>query len=222
MEWVLLVLAGGGAVTWGGLRARGRLAARREHAEELAAVVQVCEEDITLLGEQLARLDEETAEQALDDAARLDYQAVLDAYQSAQFALKEITDAQQVSTITDTLSSGRYALACVQARVAGRPRPDKRVPCFFNPQHGPSVTDVMFTPGGRGTRKVPACASDAARVKAGERPEVRMVVVNGRRVAYYEAGAAMAPYSAGYFVSASDVQALFVTRGQQDSGPGSA
>jgi hypothetical protein len=34
-------------------------------------------------------------------------------------------------------------------------------------------------------------------------------VVNGRRVAYYEAGAAMAPYAAGYFLSASDVQAMF-------------
>ena len=43
-----------------------------------------------------------------------------------------------------------------------------------------------------------------------------MVVVNGRRVAYYEAGAAMAPYSAGYFVSASDVQALFVPEGNRD------
>ncbi len=219
MEWVLLLLAGG-AASWGGIRLRDRLAARRDHADELEQVVRLCEEDITLLGEQLRRLDDETAEHALDDAARLDYQTALDAYQSAQFALKEIADVQQVSTITDTLSSGRYALACVQARVAGRPRPEKRVPCFFNPQHGPSVTDVMFTPGGRGTRRVPACALDAARVRAGDRPEVRMVVVNGRRVAYYEAGAAMAPYSAGYFVSASDVQAIFVAEGRRDFGIG--
>jgi hypothetical protein len=209
VEWVLLVLAGGGAASFGGLRLRGRLAERRAHAEELAAVVHLCEEDITLLGEELQRLDAETAQHPLDDSARLDYQTALDAYESAQRTVKNIKDADEVSRVTDTLSSGRYALACVQARVAGRPRPEKRVPCFFNPQHGPSVTDVMFTPGGRGTRKVPACAHDAARVKAGETPGIRMVTIGGRRVAYYEAGAAMAPYSAGYFVSASDVQAMF-------------
>ena len=215
MEWVLLVLAGGGAAAWGGLRLRDRLAARRGRAEELAQVVRLCEEDITLLGEELQRLDAETAKHPLDDAARLDYQTALDAYESAQRTVKGITDVEQISQVTDTLSSGRYALACVQARVAGRPRPEKRVPCFFNPQHGPSVTDVLFTPGGRGTRRVPACAHDAARVTAGEKPEVRMVVVDGRSVAYYEAGAAMAPYSAGYFVSASDVQAMFVPEGRR-------
>jgi hypothetical protein len=74
----------------------------------------------------------------------------------------------------------------------------------------------MFTPGGRGTRKVPACALDAARVQAGQKPEIRMVVVGGRRVAYYEAGAAMAPYSEGYFLSASDVQAQFIPEGRRD------
>ncbi len=216
MEWVLLVLAGGGAASWGGVRLRDRLSARREHADELAQVVKMCDEDITLLGEQLQRLDAETEEHPLDDGARLDYQTALDAYESAQRTVQGITTVEQISTVTDTLSSGRYALACVQARVAGQPRPERTVPCFFNPQHGPSVTDVMFTPGGRGTRKVPACAHDAARVKAGEKPEVRMVTIGGRRVAYYEAGAAMAPYSAGYFVSASDVRALFVPEGNRD------
>ncbi len=209
MEWILLVLGGGGAAAWGGLRLRDRIATRRDRAEELAQVARLCEEDITLLGEELQRLDAETADHPLDAAARLDYQTALDAYESAQRTVTHIKDVDEISQVTDTLSSGRYALACVQARVAGRPRPEKRVPCFFNPQHGPSVTDVMFTPGGRGTRKVPACAHDAARIKAGEQPSIRMVTIGGRRVAYYEAGAAMAPYSAGYFVSASDVQAMF-------------
>jgi hypothetical protein len=220
VEWVLLVLAGGGAASWGGMRLRDRLSDRRAQAEELTQVLKLCDEDITLLGEQLQRLDAETKEHPLDDAARLDYQTALDAYESAQFTVKRITVVEQISSVTDTLSSGRYALACVQARVAGEPRPQKRVPCFFNPQHGPSVTEVMFTPGGRGTRKVPACAHDADRVKSGEKPEIRMVVVGGRRVAYYEAGAAMAPYSAGYFVSATDVQALFIPEGRRDFGVG--
>lgn len=220
MEWLLVLVGGGGAAIWGRSWLRDRRAERRDRAQELARVVQLCEEDVTLLGEQLRRLDEETAGHPLDAAVRLDYQTALDAYESAQRTVRHLTDVEQVSTVTDTLSSGRYALACVQARLRGEPRPEKRVPCFFDPQHGPSVVDVMFTPPGRGTRRVPACARDAERVRAGEEPEIRQVVINGRRTAYYEAGAAMAPYAAGYFLSASDVQSMFVPEGHRRFGTG--
>ena len=219
MEWLLLVLGGGG-VAWLGVRLRERRSSARERAEDLAQVRKLCEEDITLLGEQLRRLDAETAEHPLDDSARADYQQALDAYEAAQRTVRRITHADEISKVTDTLSSGRYALTCVQARVAGRPVPDLRVPCFFNPQHGPSVIDVTFTPPGRGTRKVPACAQDAARLKAGEKPEVREVQMGGRRVPYYEAGAAFAPYGEGYFVGAVATQSLFVVPQIGEAGPG--
>ena len=209
MELVLLALAGGGGLAWLGVRLRARQVSNRERAADLVQVRKLCEEDITLLGEQLRRLDAETAAHPLDDAARVDYQTALDAYESAQRAVGRITDADEISKVTDTLSSGRYALACVQARVAGRPLPELRVPCFFNPQHGPSVIDVQFTPPGRGTRKVPACAMDAARLKAGEKPEVREVEIGGRRVPYFEAGAAYAPYGQGYFLGAASAHSLF-------------
>ena len=101
--------------------------------------------------------------------------------------MQHIRSAEEISKITDTLSSGRYALACVQARVAGRPLPEHRVPCFFNPQHGPSARDVLWTQPGRGTRTVPACAQDAARIQAHELPEVRKVRIGGRAVPYWEA-----------------------------------
>jgi hypothetical protein len=217
MEFLLLALAGGGSLAWLGVRLRSKRAESRDRAEDLTQVRKLCEEDITLLGEQLRRLDAETASHPLDDAARVDYQTALDAYESAQRTVRRITDADEISKVTDTLSSGRYALACVQARVAGQPLPELRVPCFFNPQHGPSVIDVLFTPPGRGTRKVPACAMDAARLKAGEKPEIREVEIGGRRVPYFEAGAAYYPYGEGYFVNASLVHALFTT---PDFGPG--
>lgn len=209
MELLLLALAGAGGAAWLGVRLRGRLAQSRDRAAELAQTRKLCEEDITVLGEQLRRLDSETAERPLDDAARVDYQTALDAYEAAQRTVRRITDPDEISKVTDTLSSGRYALACVQARVAGRPLPERRVPCFFNPQHGPSVMDVRFTPPGRGTRKVPACAQDAARIKAGEKPEIREVEIGGRRVPYFEAGAAFLPYGEGYFLSAVTALALF-------------
>lgn len=186
MEWVLLGLAGLGAATWGGIRIRGRLEDRRERAEALAALVKLCEEDVTLLGEQLRRLDSETAEHALDEAGRGDYQSALDSYESAQRELGKVSELDQVTTVIDALTEGRYALACVQASVAGEPRPEKRAACFFNPQHGPSVTDVMFTARAGGTKRVPSCAQDAARVDAGEKPEIRKVLVRGHKIDYLE------------------------------------
>lgn len=202
MEWLLLALLAGG----GGLAAkrwRNRRSLGREERDELDGVRRLADEDVTYLGEQLQRLDEEVAGHELDAATRVDYQAALDAYESAQRLVPRIGRADEVSKVTDTLSAGRYALACVRARVAGEPRPEQRVPCFFNPQHGPSVRDVLWTPPGRGTRSVPACAQDAARVANHETPEVRKVTIGSRPVPYWEAGAAFLPYGEGYFASAA-------------------
>ena len=198
MEWLLLaaVVGGGG---WAAKKLRDRQAVRRTEAEELEGVRRLADEDVTFLGEQLQRLDEEVAGHELDEPTRVDYQVALDAYESAKRAVPRIKRADEISKITDTLSSGRYALACVQARVAGLPVPELRVPCFFNPQHGPSVTDVRWTEPGHGTRRVPACAQDAARVANRETPEVRKVKIGSRTVPYWEAGNAYRPYSEGYF-----------------------
>jgi hypothetical protein len=198
MEWILLALAGGGAA-FAAQRLTARRATRRDLDEELVAVRQLADEDVTIFGEQLRRLDDEVGRHRLDEAARVDYQQALDAYESAQRTVPRLRDPDEVSKVTDTLASGRYALACVQARVAGHPVPELRVPCFFNPQHGPSVTDVVWTRPGRGTRTVPACAQDAARVAARERPDLRMVRIGQRTVPYWEAGASYLPYSQGYF-----------------------
>jgi hypothetical protein len=172
---------------------------RRERRDELDGVRRLADEDVTIFGEQLQVLDTEMAGRALDEAARRDYQCALDAYEAAQRSVPRLRVADEVSTVVDTLATGRYALACVRARVAGEPVPELRVPCFFNPQHGPSVTDVVWTRPGRGTRTVPACVQDAARVAAREQPDLRLVRIGARRVPYWEAGAAYLPYGQGYF-----------------------
>ena len=82
-----------------------------------------------------------------------------------------------VRHVTEILDDGRYAIACVRARAAGEPLPTRRPPCFFDPRHGLSVTDVPWTPPGGATRDVPACALDAERVAAGADPDSRMVMV---------------------------------------------
>lgn len=199
MEWLLLLLAGG---TGGAVVVRRAVAARdgrRERRDELDGVRRLADEDVTIFGEQLQVLDAELTGRTLDEAARRDYQCALDAYEAAQRSVPRLRDADEVSTVVDTLATGRYALACVRARVAGDPMPELRVPCFFNPQHGPSVTDVVWTRPGRGTRTVPACAQDAARLAAREQPDLRLVRIGSRRVPYWEAGAAYLPYGKGYF-----------------------
>ena len=182
MEWLLLLL-GGGAAAIGGRRWFTARSARRERAEVLAQMVKLCEEDVTLLGEQLRRVETEVAD--LDPAAQRDYQQALDGYESAGRQAARAAD-DDVLRVTETLNDARYALACVHARIAGEPRPEKRPPCFFNPQHGPSVEDVMFTPRAAGTRRVPACARDAARVKAGDQPDIRTIEVGGRKIDYFD------------------------------------
>jgi hypothetical protein len=211
MEYLLLAVAGGVGLAWLGVRLRARRARGRQRVADLAEMRKLCDEDVALLGEDLRRLDAETAAHPLDDAARDDYQATRDAQEAAQRTVGWVKDADEISRVTETLASGRYALACVQARVEGRPVPKPRVPCFFNPQHGPSVFEVPFTPAGHGTRKVPACASDVARFRAKEPPEIREVEVGGRRVPYFAAGDAFAPYGEGYFTGDSAIQKLFVT-----------
>ena len=198
MELVLAVLAGGVAVA-GGRWLWDRRTQHQEEAAELEGVRRLADEDVTLLGEELHRLDAEV--DRLDAEGRADYQRALDAYESAQRIVPRLSQADEVSKVTDTLTTGRYAVACVRARLEGRPLPELRVPCFFNPQHGPSVRDVVFTPRRRGTRTVPACAQDAARVEAGQEPDVRMVTIGSRRVPYWEGGRAYMPYGEGYFVS---------------------
>jgi hypothetical protein len=202
MEWIVLLALGAGTVGISGWHvAVRRRSERRDAQAQLAGVRRLADEDVTVFGEQLQRLDRVVGHRVLEEDARVDYKTALDAYESAQRTAEQLTDTEQVSAVTDTLTTGRYALACVQARVEGTPLPAMRTPCFFDPRHGPAATEVVWTTGRLGTRRVPACAQDAARVANRESPEVRKVQEGGSLIPYWEAGAAYEPYRSGYFVA---------------------
>lgn len=197
MEWLVVLLAGG-AASYAGLRLRALRLDRRERAEELAGVIRLAEEDVTVLGEQLSALGTELDGQRLDARTSEDYQQALDAYERAKWTAPRLQAPDEISALLDTVADGRYAMACVRARVAGEEPPERRTPCFFDPQHGPAVTDVTWRLARRGTRAYPACRQCAARAADGQKPELRTVRIGSRVVPYWEAGSAYLPYTKGY------------------------
>jgi len=210
MGWVVLLLlvAVVAAVVVSGRRSKERALAQRQ--AELEPVKKFAFEDITALGEELQSLDLELAGRELDPGANADYQRALDAYESAKTAGDRIAQPEDIRHVTEILEDGRYAMACVRARVDGQPLPTRRPPCFFDPRHGLSVADVPYAPPGGTVRDVPACALDAERVRAGADPDIRKVMVGSQRVPYWQGGRAYQPYAAGYFGRTGVMDMMFM------------
>ena len=205
----LLVLAAGVVAVVAVLRANQAKALSRKQAA-LEPVKTLAFEDITALGVELQDLDLDMAGRELDTGANADYQRALDSYEAAKSAGERITKPDDIRHITEILEDGRYAMACVRARVEGRPLPTRRPPCFFDPRHGLSVMDVSYAPPGGAPRGVPACALDAERVHAGAEPDVRKVMVGSRRVPYWQGGPAYRPYAMGYFGAFGPMDWMFM------------
>lgn len=194
---VLAVLVLGGAGLYGYSRQRRR----RRAAEELAQAKIATEEDVVKLGEDIAQLDLDVRNTDLDPDARIDYARALDSYDASKQALNRASRPDELRDVTSALEDGRYAMACVRARLDGQPVPERRPPCFFNPQHGPSVTDTYWAPAAGTPREVPVCAADMERLRRGEDPDARQVLVDGVRRPYWEGGRAYAPWAGGYYGS---------------------
>ncbi|MEP7091655.1 MAG: hypothetical protein ABI776_16265 [Nocardioidaceae bacterium] len=180
-------------------RSRQNRALEQRRAADLGAVCKVTDEDVTRFGEELQRLDTDLLTDTLDEPTRQDYQRALDSYEAAKDSLSRITASEDVRHVTETLEDGRYAVACVRSRVALQPLPVRRPPCFFNPAHGPSTTDIEWAPAGGQQRQVPVCAADADRVAQGAEPDVRTVPHGVGRVPYWQGGPAYSPWAGGYF-----------------------
>jgi len=181
-----------------------------KRAAELSVVRNAVEEDVVAFGEDLSRLGNQLPSGMLDEGGRADYRRALDAYEAAKVATDALQDAEDTRHVTTIIDDGRYAIACVRARVEGTALPQRRPACFFDPRHGQSVTDVAWAPSGGITRDVPACALDAERVRVGAEPDTRQVLVGSQRVPYWQAGPAFAPMALGYFGAFGLAQTLFL------------
>jgi hypothetical protein len=205
----LVVLALAAVVVRAVVKANQRRALERKEAE-LEPVRRLAFEDVTAFGEELQVLDVDMTGRELQPGEHADYQRALDSYESAKRAADKITEPEHVKGVTEIVEDGKYAMACVRARVDGLPLPTRRPPCFFDPRHGLSVEDVPYVPPGGAERDVPACALDAERVKAGAEPDIRKVMVGDRRVPYFQGGRAYQPYAAGYFGGFGPMDLMFM------------
>ncbi len=192
----MAAVGGGGAYALVRRNRRKKEQTRREAIERLGVVV---DEDITAFGEELDRLDFHPGEPGADDAMREDYARGLDAYDKAKQLMASVQYPEEVTGVTRALEDGRYALARLDARRQGRPVPERRAPCFFDPRHGPSTEDATWAPATGAARTVPVCTADAVRLRDGHDPAVRTVDTERGPRPYYDAGPAYGPWAGGYF-----------------------
>jgi hypothetical protein len=122
-------------------------------------------EDVTRFGEEL-----DAADVRLEDVdVAADVQAAMDAYADAGRVVDGEPDDDKLREVRATVEYGRWRLACAQAKVAGAPAPARRAACFFDPAHGTSVTDWMYTPPGGRPREIPVCSACRDRLSGGAR-----------------------------------------------------
>jgi hypothetical protein len=170
---------------------------RREREwDEVRATAQ---DDLVALGEDIRALDVDIAMPGVTPDAKERYDQALQAYQRASQIFDRAKQPEDLAPVSETLEEGRFAMSYAKALLEGRPPPERRAPCFFDPRHGPSTEDVEWAPPGGSPRPVPACAADATRIRDGFAPHGRQVAVNGRPTDYWNAPRHFGPMMGGYF-----------------------
>jgi hypothetical protein len=185
--------AGGAALLVGRRRKRAREVAEFEEAKRNAR------DDLVALGDDIRALDLDAQMPGADPQAKADYDHAVARYTEAEERWELARRPQDLAPVAEALEEGRWAMASAKARFAGETPPERRPPCFFDPRHGPSSRDVLWSPPFGEERPVPACEADAQRVERGDDPQAREVEWGGQRVPYWQAGPAYAPFAGGFF-----------------------
>ena len=182
-----------------GWRAMPFFGHRTRHEREWEEVRSSAQDDLVALGDDIRSLDVDIQMPGVADDAKQRYGQALQAYQRASEIFDRAKRPEDLAPVSETLEEGRYAMAYSKALLEGRPPPERRPPCFFDPRHGPSTEDVQWAPPGGSPRPVPACAADAVRIKEGFAPHGRQVTVDGRPTDYWNAPRHYGPWAGGYF-----------------------
>ncbi len=186
---IVLLAALGGLLIWRPIRRRRR--------QELKEAKTAAQDDLIALSAGVTDHEADLSIRSHPDAAA-EQAAALNAYEQGTAALDAARSVRGMGAVSRAIAEGQYHLASARALAAGQPRPARRPACFFDPRHGMSVRDVLWTPSDGGpAREVPACYDCARKVDQGIEPEMRRVEVQGERVPYVNAGFAPA-YWGGY------------------------
>lgn len=132
------------------------------------------------LGIRLAREDLHVLAGRIDDCppwmdgdASTEWKAAAGLYAAGRAALREVASLADVLAVHTTLREAWFHLARAEALAFDEEPPATSTPCFFNPQHGPAVTEVAWAPIGQEPGPVPVCQADADRIAHGYAPHLR-------------------------------------------------
>jgi hypothetical protein len=193
---LIVVLAVGGIAAFSFARNRSR---RRERDAQLSDVKRTANEDLIALGEDIRALDIDTQMPGADPGAKSDYERAVLGYDAANRRLGAARTLQDLQGLGEQLEDARFAMESAKARLAGQPAPERRPPCFFDPRHGPSTTEVDWAPQGGASRMLPVCAACATDIADRRQPNARTVDVDGQSRPWWTAPAPYAGYYGGYF-----------------------
>jgi hypothetical protein len=172
---------------------------KTRHEREWDEVRAQAQDDLVTLGDDIRSLDLDIQMPTATEDAKQRYGQALEAYQRASQIFDRAKRPEDLGPVSETIEEGRFAMAYAKALLEGKPPPERKPPCFFDPRHGPSTEEVQWAPPGGSPREVPACAADALRVKEGFDPHSRQVLVNGRPTDYWNAPRHYGPWAGGYF-----------------------
>jgi uncharacterized membrane protein YgcG len=161
---------------------------RRRRQTELDEAKSAAQDDLIALSSRITDQDADISIRNSQESAA-EQGAALTAYERGTAALDAARRVGDMGAVSRAIAEGQYHLACAEALASGRPKPDPRPSCFFDPRHGMSVSDVYWSPADGGpARTVPACSACAHKLERGIEPEMRKVEVNGTPVNYVNAG----------------------------------
>jgi hypothetical protein len=163
-------------------------AARLEEAKkEIRGQLDVIANEILDLADKVRLSERDEAEEYFRTASAT--------YQQAMDRLEKATDLAELERLSDQLDTTRWQLEAAEAVVEGRaipPEPEDRPnSCFFDPTHRAGVEEAKIETAA-GSKTVSVCRECAAKLRRGEQPKPRDILVGGRRVP-----APMAPRSHG-------------------------
>ena len=182
---------------FGLLRAVGGRKRRKQEVADFTEAKDDVRDDLVTLGDDIRALDLDVEMPGANPEAKARYAEAVEAYIRAEEALGRAKTPRDFQPIGKELEEGRYDIAAARALLEGHEAPERRAPCFFDPRHGPSVTDVEWAPAGGEPRPVPVCAAYAVRIQDGEEPTSREIELGGQRMPYWQAPGQFAPFYAG-------------------------